>query len=282
MLEESLIDQENITVLKNFIDSLPEKALSLGIRILFAIVFFFVGVWIIKLIRKLVRKSMNRAGAETGAVQFVDSFIKAGLYIVLIFMIASSFGLDAASVVALIGSAGVAIGLAVQGSLSNFAGGVLLLVLKPFKVGDYIIEGTTNKEGTVTEIKIFYTKLLTIDNKVVVLPNGNLANHTLVNVTDQAQRKLDINLYVSYSADLKRTKETLREVLLKNAHVDTDKEILVAVDELADSGIKIIMRAWVKTSEYWDAKWEILEQSKNALDNAGIEIPYPQIDIHMK
>ena len=152
--------QKKEGLIASFLDTLPEKALNLGIRIGLALVFFFIGMQLIRLIRKIIRKSMNRAGAETGVIQFVDSFVKASLYIILILTLASSFGVDAASIVALLGSAGVAIGLAVQGSLSNLAGGVLILLLKPFKVGDYIVEGSSGKEGTVKEIQIFYTKLL--------------------------------------------------------------------------------------------------------------------------
>ena len=145
--------QKKEGLIASFLDTLPEKALNLGIRIGLALVFFFIGMQLIRLIRKIIRKSMNRAGAETGVIQFVDSFVKASLYIILILTLASSFGVDAASIVALLGSAGVAIGLAVQGSLSNLAGGVLILLLKPFKVGDYIVEGSSGKEGTVKEIR---------------------------------------------------------------------------------------------------------------------------------
>ena len=175
-------------VIKQFLYDMPEKALHLGIRVLLALVFFFVGSQLIKLLRKLVKKSMTKADVELGAIQFVDSFLKTALYIVLILLLANSFGMDAASIVALLGSAGVAIGLAIQGSLSNLAGGVLILTLKPFRVGDYIQESATGKEGTVTEIQIFYTKLLTVDNKTVILPNGTLANNSLVNITAQKFR----------------------------------------------------------------------------------------------
>ncbi len=268
--------------LKGFWDTLPEKALNLGIRILLAVVFFFVGVQLIKIVRKIVVKSMKRANVETGAVQFVDSFIKAALYVVLVFLLASHFGVDAASIVALLGSAGVAIGLAVQGSLSNLAGGVLILMLKPFKVGDYIIEGVSNKEGTVSEIQIFYTKLVTGDNRVIVLPNGNLANNSLINVTAAKCRRLDISVGIAYDADIKSAKAALEEVLQKDPKVMHDKDVLVVVDELADSCIKLLVRCWFLNDDYWAGKWRITEECKYALDKAGIEIPFPQIDVHMK
>ena len=223
-------------ILKSFLEKLPEKALQLGVRVLLAVLCFLIGVQLIKLIRKIIKKSMQRAGAELGAVQFVDSFVKAALYILLVLMLASSFGVDAASIVAVLGSAGVAIGLAIQGSLSNLAGGVLILLLKPFRVGDYIVESSTGKEGTVTEIQIFYTRLLTVDNKTVILPNGSLANNSIVNITAQANRRMDISVSVSYSADLKRTKEVLLNVLQKDEAVLKDKERVVFVDELGASG----------------------------------------------
>lgn len=268
--------------IQQFFNTLPEKALSLGLRILLAIVFFFIGSWLIKLIRKVIVKSMKKANAETGAVQFVDSFVKAALYIILIFMLASYFGLDAASIVALLGSAGVAIGLAVQGSLSNLAGGVLILILKPFKVGDYIIESNTHMEGTVKEIQIFYTKLVTLDNKVVVLPNGTLANNSLVNVTAASERRLDIPVDIAYSADIKKAKEVLLKVLASDEKTCKNREMTVVVDELGESGIHLIVRCWLPMEEYWDGKWRMTEQCKYALDDAGVEIPFPQIDVHMR
>lgn len=277
------LSEQNMTpgFIRQFLDELPGKALTLGIRILLALVFFLVGVQVIKLVRRIIRKSMNRANADTGAVQFVDSFVKAALYVVLIFMIATSFGVDAASIVALIGSAGVAIGLAVQGSLSNLAGGVLLLLLHPFKVGDYII-AASGHEGTVAEIQIFYTRLMTPDNKVIVLPNGNLANNSLVNVTAADIRRMDITVGISYNADIRRAKEVLLEVLAKDEAVLKEKEQLVFVDELADSSVNLGVRCWFKMGEFWEGKWRITEKCKYALDEAGIEIPFPQLDVHVQ
>lgn len=236
----------------------------------------------IKLIRKIITKSMKRANAELGAIQFVDSFVKAALYVVLVFMLASSFGVDAASIVAILGSAGVAIGLAIQGSLSNLAGGVLILMLKPFKVGDYIIENATRMEGTVSEIKIFYTKLITVDNKTIVLPNGSLANTSLTNVTAAQFRRLDIPIGISYQSDIKKAKTALEAVLQKDPKVIQDKDKIIFVDELADSCIKLNVRCWFSQEDYWEGKWRLTEECKYALDEVGIEIPYPQMDVHMR
>lgn len=280
LLADTVDEIINPGVIKQFLYDMPEKALHLGIRVLLALVFFFVGSQLIKLLRKLVKKSMTKADVELGAIQFVDSFLKTALYIVLILLLANSFGMDAASIVALLGSAGVAIGLAIQGSLSNLAGGVLILTLKPFRVGDYIQESATGKEGTVTEIQIFYTKLLTVDNKTVILPNGTLANNSLVNITAQKFRRLDVTIGVSYKADLKKAKDVLFNILQQDEAVLKEKEMVVFVDDLGSSSVIIGMRGWVKQEDYWMTKWRVTENCKLALDEAGIEIPFNQLDVH--
>lgn len=271
----------NGDMLSRFFAEISEGALHLALRVLLAILFFFIGAQLIKAARGVIRRSMQRAGAELGAVQFVDSFVKASMYVLLILFLASACGVDAASIVAVLGSAGVAIGLAVQGSLSNLAGGVLLLMLKPFKVGDYIVEGVSGREGTVTEIQIFYTKLLTFDNQTVVLPNGSLANNSLVNVTAQEMRRMDITVGVSYRADLKRAKAVLQQVLDGEEAAVKEKERLVFVSRLGDSAVEIGVRCWFRQEEFWPGKWRVTENCKLALDAADIEIPYPQLEVHL-
>lgn len=280
-LQEIVGEVANPGFISRFFEELPEKALHLGVRVLLAVLCFVLGVQLIKLIRRLVKKSMQRANAEVGAVQFVDSFIKAALYVLLVLMLASSFGVDAASIVAVLGSAGVAIGLAIQGSLSNLAGGVLILLLKPFRVGDYILESSGGREGTVTEIQIFYTRLLTPDNKAVILPNGNLANNSIVNMTQQPHRRMDLRVSVSYDADLKLAKETLSGVLEEDPAVLPDMDRLVFVDELGDSAVILGVRCWFKQADFWTGKWRVTENCKLALDQAGIQIPYNQLDVHL-
>lgn len=273
---------EKLGVLERFFETLPQKAFDLGIRVVLAFLFFFLGVQLIKLIRKILKKSLQRADAEVGVIQFLDSFVKFALYLVLIFMIGSSFGLDAASVVAVLGSAGVAIGLALQGSLSNLAGGVLILLLKPFKVGDYIIEDTNKNEGTVTEIQIFYTKLTTPDERTVVLPNGTLANSSLTNVTNTGIRRLDMTVGISYKADLKLAKETALNLLKEDSATMKNKELDVFVAELGNSAVILNLRCYVKSEDYWPTRSRVLEAVKLAFDEKGIEIPYPQMDVHVK
>ncbi len=267
--------------IEKFFSELPEKAMNMGLRIVLALVVFLLGVQMIKLVRKLVKKSLVRGKVDVGVRQFTDSFLKTVLYILLIFMIAGGFGVDAASVVALLGSAGVAIGLAVQGSLSNLAGGVLILILKPFLVGDYIID-EGGKEGTVTEIQLFYTKLLTPDNRTVVLPNGTLANGSLVNITTDKYRRCDISVGISYGSDIRVAREALMDLLSGDSAVLKDREMRVVVDSLGDSAIQLIIRCWFTNEEYWDGRYRLTEGVKYALDRAGIQIPYPQLDVHVQ
>ncbi len=274
--------EKEIGIIKQYLEELPQKALNLGVRILLAVVFLFIGVSLIKIIRRIVKKSLKRAGADVGVVQFLDSFIKVGLYIILGFMVAGGFGLDAASVVAVVGSAGVAVGLALQGSLSNFAGGILILLLKPFKVGDYIKEDSQGNEGTVTEIQMFYTKLLTFDGKTVVLPNGTLANTSLVNVTAANFRRLDVTVGISYDSDIKKAKAVLNRLINENPLVLPDKDKVVVVDDLADSSVVLAVKCHVKTEDYWTLRGELLENIKLCFDEEGIMIPYPQLDVHME
>ncbi len=264
-----------------FVDRLP-NIISFGIQVLFAIIFFIIGSKIIKWIRGLVRKSIERSSADKGVEQFVDSMLKFALYALLIFIIATKFGVESSSVAALIASAGVAIGLALQGSLSNFAGGVLILLLKPFVVGDYIIEDSHGNEGTVKEIQIFYTKLSTVDNKTIVIPNGTLANNSLTNVTAKDQRRLDLTVDISYEADLKLAKKLIEELLYQDESILKEEEILVYVDQLAESSVVIGSRSWVKTEEYWPVRWRLLEAIKLTLDEHGVEMAYPHLSVQMK
>ena len=281
-IEEIAGEEINPGLIQMYLQELPDKALRFGIRVLLAFIFFVIGVQIIKLIRMIVRRSLKRASADTGVTQFLDSFIKAALYILLLFMIASGFGLDATSVVALLGSAGVAIGLAIQGSLSNFAGGVLILLLKPFKVDDYIMIGDGTGQGTIKEIQLFYTKLATADNHVLIIPNGTLSNSNIVNVSMLEDRRLDITVGIAYDADIRTAKEVLLKVMQQDEAVIKDRDCIVFVNELGDSSVNLNMRCWCRNEAYWEAKWRITENVKYALDEAGISIPFPQMDVHLE
>lgn len=274
--------EKEVGRLASYMDEHIPMLISFGIRVVIAILVFIIGMRVIKFIRRLVRRPLERAGVDVGIVQFLDSLIKVSLYALLIFIIAVRFGLEPASVAAIIGSAGLALGLALQGSLANFAGGVLILLLKPFVVGDYIIEDTHKNEGAVAEISLFYTKLSTPDNKTIVIPNGVLANSSLTNVTAQEKRRLDIAVGISYTSDLKMAKATLEQLLAEEEAILKDEEILVFVDQLADSSVVLACRAWVKTEDYWAVKWKLNEEIKLTFDEKGIEIPFHQIDVTIR
>ena len=278
---EQIADEIDIGIIQSYLQELPDKALRFGMRVLLALVFFVIGAQLIKLVRRIVRRSLKKNNADMGVVQFLDSLIKAVLYVLLLFLIASWFGLDATSVVALLGSAGVAIGLAVQGSLSNFAGGVLILLLKPFRVDDYIKVDNDGHEGTVKEIQLFYTKLTTPDNYVVIIPNGSLANSDITNISMLGERRMDIPVSISYDADIRQAKEVLLHVLEGDEAVLKEKDYRVFVQELAESGVVLNVRCWADNEKYWECKWRITEQIKYALDDACIAIPYPQMDVHI-
>lgn len=251
-------------------------------RVLLAILVYVIASKLIHKLCKIIVASMKRANADTGVTQFVSSFVKATLYGLLIITIATSFGVKESSIAALLASSGVAIGLALQGGLSNLAGGVIILILRPFVVGDYIIECTDKQEGTVVKIDLFYTTLSTVDNRRITIPNGNLTSASIVNVTARDQRKLEIKVEIAYSSDLKKAKSILERLLHEDEHVLSDQEMQVFVDELGASGIMLGIRAWVNTEQYWPTKWRLNEEIKLAFDEEGIEIPFPQMDVHIR
>ena len=282
--EDTVIQEvvQNPGILQEYLQNAMPGLISFLIQLVIAIVILLIGSKIIKMITKMLRRSLERGSAEAGVISFVCSLTKYVLYFLLIMMILSGFGVTTGSVVALLGSAGFTLGLALQGSLANFAGGVLILILKPFKVGDYIIESAGGNEGTVVGITIFYTKLNTVDNKQILIPNGSLSNTTIVNVSAMENRKLDLRIGVSYEANLAKTKEVLRQVVDANELILKDEPIDIFVSELGESSVEMGVRVWVKNEDYWPLRWKMTEDIKNALDANEISIPYPQMDVHMK
>ena len=250
-------------------------------KVILAIVIYFIASKVIVKICAFIRAAMNKAGADTGVIQFLTSFVKTALYFLLIVSIAVRFGIKESSIAALLASGGVAIGLALQGGLSNLAGGVIIMLLRPFTVGDYIIENTNSQEGTVVKIDLFYTTLSTVDNRRITIPNGNITNSSIVNVTSQDKRKLEIKVMIGYQSDLKKAKGILETLLHADPAIMSEQEMLVFVDELADSAVMLGGRGWTDTDNYWKVRWDILEAVKLAFDEAGIEIPFQQVDIHM-
>lgn len=273
---------KDVNELTQYINSKIPTLIDFGFRVVLALFIFFIGMKLIGGVRKIVKRSLERSNVDKGVEQFVDSMLKFGLYALLIFSIGKNFGLDTTSIAAVVASGGVAIGLALQGSLSNFAGGVLILLLKPFVVGDYIIEDNNKCEGTVKEIQVFYTKLVTPDNKIIVIPNGTLTNNSLTNATMQKMRRLDLKIDISYNADLKKAKALLEKLLLEEKKILKDQETNVFVDDLGASSVVLGVRGWVQTEDYWDVRWSLLEKMKLTMDEHGIEIPFQQITVHME
>ena len=262
-------------------DSLP-GLLDFAIDVILAAVVFVIGTRVINWLVKIVKNSMTRANIEQGVLTFISSLFRYLLYFFLVLIILSQFGVTASSVIAVLGSAGLTVGLALQGSLSNFAGGVLILLLKPFVVGDYIIENSDKMEGTVSEITIFYTKLLTPDNKAIMLPNGTLSNSSIVNVSAMNKRRLDLRFGVAYDSDIQKVKEILERVAIGDESILKDEPTNVFVSELMDSYVEMGARGWVNKEDYWSTKWRITENVKLEFDKAGISIPFPQMEITMK
>jgi small conductance mechanosensitive channel len=247
--------------------------------ILFAIVAYWVGKWLKKVINKAVEGILVKREVEPSLAIFLQSFVNFMLTVVLFIIVISILGVPTTSFVAILGAAGLAVGLALQGSLSNFAGGVLILAFKPFKIGDFIDNG--NNAGTVVKIDILHTTLKTPDNKIIIVPNGGLANGSITNFSREATRRVDFSVGIAYGADIKKAREVILSVLNKDERILKDPEPVVKLLNLGDSSLDLSARAWVNAADFWNVYFEDLEAIKEALDQANISIPFPQRDVHI-
>ena len=250
-----------------------------GMDLLVAAVILGIGFKITGAVRRMAERSFARMEMELSLRKFLLSLIQALMYGLLIFMAAERIGIQSSSIIALLGSAGVTLGLALQGSLSNFAGGVLILLVRPFKVGDYIV--SEYGEGTVAAIGLVYTTLNTVDNKTVVIPNGSLSNSPITNATAEDFRRLDLTVGIGYQSDLRKAKEILLDIYTSHPCILKDRPIQVFVDQLAASSVVIGGRGWTATGDYWQTRWDITEKIKLRFDEAGIQIPFNQLDVHV-
>lgn len=280
-LVASNVDTTELSMLEALLATYLPVIGSALLKILFAFLIWFIGKRLIGWIMKLIEKAMTKRGTEITVARFLKSLIKWCLYILLLFMLVDFLGFPTASLIAALGSAGLAVGLALQGSLANFAGGVLILLLHPFRVGDYVIEKATNNEGTVQKIDIFYTTLLTYDNQMIVIPNGTMANTSIVNVTSEPYRRVDVKVGITYSSNLAKAKEVLLRTLNEYELAQKDRDITVVVSELQSSSVELTCRCWVKTEQYWDALFYLTEAVKLTLDRNEIEIAFNQLDVHL-
>ena len=250
-----------------------------GLKIIGAIIIWIIGSWIIKKITKAVKKVMTKSNYEESLQKFLLNLLGWTLKILLILAILSQLGIETTSFAAVLAAAGLAVGMALQGSLGNFAGGVLLMIFKPIKIGDLI--EAQGEIGVVKEIEIFTTKLTGLSNKEIIIPNGALSNGNIVNYTTEGTRRVDLVFGVSYDADIKQTKNVIMNVLTSHPKILKEPAPAVTVLELADSSVNFATRPWCKTEDYWEVYFDVTEQVKEALDAAGIEIPYPhQVEIH--
>lgn len=272
----------DFSVIESFLEAAWPKAFAIVKIIVVALLIWIIGRKVIKLVLKLTRNALEKSKVDDGVQSFLMSLVRILLYGILIVILAGTVGIETGSIIALLGSAGLAIGLALQGSLSNFAGGVLILILKPFRIGDYI--AVNGMEGTVTGIDIFYTKLRTGDNRVVVLPNGNLSNSDLINVSQEPVRRVDLIASVDYDSDIKKVKQILFDIAsdLEYSFEDEGHAIQVYVNSYEASSIDVGLRFWVNAEDYWNAKWTASEQMKERFDAAGISIPFNQLDVMIK
>lgn len=259
---------------------LSTMLLPLVWKVIVIFIIFFVGTKLISWIRKLVHKALEKANADKGVITFLDNFLKYALYALLVIILLKEFGIEVTGLSAIVASAGVTVGLALQGSLSNLAGGVLILLLRPFRVDDYIV--ANGLEGTVTEIQLFYTKLKTADNRVVVMPNGSLSNGNIINVSAMDKRRLDITASIAYTADLKLAKSVLMSMLEDCPYILKDEVYDVFVGNLAASSVDLNVRFWAKKEDYWTAKSYVTEHIKLTLDANNIEIPYNKLDVYIQ
>ena len=246
--------------------------------LIMAIIILVVGLWVIRFINKLVRKFFERKDYDPALETFLQSFIRIGLKVLLAVLVVTQLGVKTSSLVAMIGAAGLAIGLALQGSLANFAGGVLILLFKPFRVGDWI--SAQGVDGSVKEISIFNTKLNTFGNQLAIVPNGILANGNIVNFSAEPNRRENYKVGIGYGSDIKKAKDILLDICAKDDRILKEPAPEVYVDSLGDSSVNLTLRFWAPNEVFWPARFDLIEQSKLQFDAAGIEIPFPQRVVH--
>lgn len=270
----------NENEITNLTNQLIQLALDKGPGLLLALITLILGWWLINVLTRALRKAMNRSRSDMGQLSsFFSRFIAIALKVMLLVSVATMIGIETTSFIAVLGAAGLAVGLALQGSLANFAGGILIILFKPFKVGDYIDgEGGT---GTVTRIDLLHTVLLTVDNKVITIPNGQLSNNSVTNYSMEETRRVDFNIGVAYHTDIKQARNVVLDTLKGDERVLADPAPVSFLTSLDDSSMNISTRVWVKSGDYWGVYFDNLEKIKEEFDKHHISIPFPQRDVHM-
>ena len=264
---------------QEYLDQGIALIVNYGGNIALAIITLIIGLWLVKRISKVFRRTLEKRGVDASLVPFLSSLINALLKALVIISVAGMVGIEMTSFVAVLGAAGLAVGLALQGSLSNFAGGVLILILKPFKVGDFIEGAGTS--GTVREIQIFYTYLTTPQGQEIIVPNGSLSNNTITNFSFHDERRIDMTFGIGYDDDIDKAKAILHRLCSEESRFIEEKGITIFVEALADSSVNFRVRGWSKNADYWDILGAFSERVKKAFDAEGVGIPYPQMDLHL-
>lgn len=265
--------------INKYADMAIEMAMGYGPNLVLALVTLFVGLWIIGAFCRAVNAAFERSEMETTLRAFLNSLISIGLKALLLISVAGMVGVETTSFIAVLGAAGLAIGLALQGSLANFAGGVLILIFRPYKAGDFI--SAAGESGVVKRIEIFSTILTTPDNKTIIIPNGAISNGPITNYSTQDTRRVDIVFGIGYGDDLKQDKQVLTDLIEADERILKDPAPQIVISNLGDSAVDITTRSWVKAEDYWGVYFDLMENGKLALDANGISIPYPQRDVHL-
>lgn len=277
--EPSMDLAERVNGFNNWLTDNSDLLIQYGVNILTAILILVIGNYITKAIANGVAKLLTKRKMDKAVVEFVHGLVRYLLFIIVLIAALGRLGVQTASVVAIIGAAGLAIGLALQGSLSNFAAGVLIVSFRPFKSGDFVEIGGVS--GSVDAIHIFQTVLTTPDNKMVIVPNGSVISEPITNYSRHYTRRVDLVIGVSYSANLQQAKAVILKTLQADERILKQPQIQIGVKELADSSVNFVVRPWCRTENYWDVYFDSMQAIKEALDEAGIEIPFPQMDVHL-
>ncbi|MCW8332478.1 small-conductance mechanosensitive channel MscS [Vibrio sp. SCSIO 43135] len=276
-IETPLVD--GLEQAEHWLSNNSDLLIQYGVNILSALLILFIGNIIVKAVANSVSKVLEKKNMDKAVIEFIHGLVRYLLFVIVLIAALGRVGVQTASVVAVIGAAGLAVGLALQGSLSNFAAGVLIVAFRPFKSGDYVEIGGV--AGSVESIQIFQTVLTTPDNKMVVVPNGSVIGSPITNYSRHETRRIDLMIGVSYGADLQKTKELLTKICESDERVLQEPGVQVGVHTLADSSVNFVVRPWVKTADYWDTYFDLMQAIKEGLDNEGIEIPFPQMDVHL-
>jgi small conductance mechanosensitive channel len=266
--------------IENLLDQAPSLLMEYGLQLLLAIVVLLVGKWVAKAVSNAVVNVMQKRNIDTTVSKFTGSICYAALFIIFIIAALGQLGIETASFVAIIGAAGLAVGFALQGSLSNFASGVLLILFRPIRAGDFV--EAAGQAGVIDEVGIFSTIMKSGDNKVIIIPNSNIMGGNITNYSMEATRRIDLIVGIGYDADIRHAKKVLEEIVGQESRILKDPGTTIAVAELADSSVNFVVRPWVNSADYWGTKFDLLETIKLRFDQENISIPFPQMDVHVQ